>query len=190
MKTDVTDPASIAVSIEDVHSTFGPVEALVHLVGAWKGGAPVQDTPLEVWDRMIDLNLTSAMLCCRAVLPSMRERAWGRIVLVSSRTAREERSGQAAYAIAKAGVAVLAETIAEENRGLDLTANVIAPSTLDSPANRKAMPDADFGSWGSHRGRRSDRLVSRVRSSRSASRCLATRLRRCLSREWSPRTRR
>ena len=55
--------------------------------------------------------------------------------------------GQAAYAIAKSGVSVLAESIAEENRGLDLTANVVAPSTLDTPANRAGMPDADFSTW-------------------------------------------
>lgn len=96
---------------------------------------------------MMDLNLRSAFLCSRAVLPGMRERDWGRVVLVSSRTAHENRSGQAAYAIAKAGVAVLAETIAEESRGTRITANVIAPSTLDTPANRRAMPDADHSAW-------------------------------------------
>lgn len=147
VEVDVTDPASIAKAIGEVETVLGPVEALVHLVGAWKGGAPVHDHPLEVWDRMLDLNLRSALLCCRAVLPSMRQGGWGRIVLVSSRTARQGRSGQAAYAIAKAGVAVLAETIAEENLGLDVTANVIAPSTLDTPANRSAMPDSDFDTW-------------------------------------------
>jgi NAD(P)-dependent dehydrogenase (short-subunit alcohol dehydrogenase family) len=77
----------------------------------------------------------------------MRARDWGRIVLVSSRTARKDRSGQAAYAIAKSGVAVLAETIAEEAVGTGVTANVVAPSTLDTPANRSAMPDADHGTW-------------------------------------------
>ena len=147
VETDVTDPESIATSIEDVEGHHGPVEALVHLVGGWKGGAPVHELPLGVWDGMIDLNLRSAMLCCRAVLSSMRRAGWGRIVLVSSRTAREGRSGQAAYAVAKAGVAVLAEAIAEENRGLDVTANVVAPSTLDTTANRERMPDADFSAW-------------------------------------------
>lgn len=147
VEIDVTDPASIANAIDDLEAALGPVEALVHLVGGWKGGAPVHDLPLEVWDRMLDLNLRSALLCCRAVLPSMRREGWGRIVLVSSRTARQGRSGQAAYAVAKAGVAVLAETIAEENLGLDVTANVVAPSTLDTPANRSAMPDADFDAW-------------------------------------------
>ena len=147
LETDVTDPASIAATVDDVEAQFGSIEALVHLVGAWKGGEPVHEGSLETWDRMIGLNLRSAYLCCRAVLPAMRERGWGRIVLVSSRAAREGRSGQAAYAVAKSGVAVLAETIAEENRGLDVTANVIAPSTLDTPANRAAMPDADAGAW-------------------------------------------
>lgn len=147
VETDVTDPASIADCLADVNATCGPVEGLVHLVGAWRGGTPVHDLPIETWDRMIDLNLRSAMLCCRAVLPAMNKSGWGRIVLVSSRTAREGRTGQAAYAVAKAGVAVLAETIAEENRGRDVTANVVAPSTLDTPANRAAMSGADSGSW-------------------------------------------
>lgn len=147
IETDVTDPGSIANTIEDVEAALGPIEGLVHLVGAWKGGAPVHDLPLDVWDRMLELNLRTAMLCCRAVLPSMRDAGWGRIVLTSSRTAREGRSGQSAYAVAKAGVAVLAEAIAEENRGLDVTANVVAPSTLDTPANRAVMPAADFSAW-------------------------------------------
>jgi NAD(P)-dependent dehydrogenase (short-subunit alcohol dehydrogenase family) len=147
VETDVTDPPSIAATVEDVEAAFGPVDVLAHLVGAWRGGEPVDEIWLDTWDRMLDLNLRSAVLCCRAVLPSMRERGWGRVVLVSSRTAREGRSGQVAYAVAKAGVAVLAETIAEENHGLDVTANIIAPSTLDTPANRAAMPDSDFSAW-------------------------------------------
>jgi NAD(P)-dependent dehydrogenase (short-subunit alcohol dehydrogenase family) len=147
VETDVTDPSSIAASVEDVEAQLGPVDALVHLVGGWKGGKPVHEITQDIWDRMINLNLRSALLCSQAVLPSMRKRAWGRIILVSSRTARENRSGQSAYAIAKMGVAVLAETIAEENRELDVTANVVAPSTLNTAANRAAMPDADFASW-------------------------------------------
>jgi NAD(P)-dependent dehydrogenase (short-subunit alcohol dehydrogenase family) len=146
-ETDATDPDSIAAAIEDVEAEWGSIEALVHLVGAWRGGEPVHELSIETWDRMLDLNLRSAMLCTRAVLPAMRDRGWGRVVLVSSRTAKEGRAGQAAYAIAKNGVAVLAETIAEENRGLNVTANVVAPSAMDTPANRAAMPDADFSKW-------------------------------------------
>jgi NAD(P)-dependent dehydrogenase (short-subunit alcohol dehydrogenase family) len=147
VETDATDPASIAATVEGVEVSLGPIEVLVHLVGGWKGGEPVHELSFDTWDRMLDLNLRSALLCCRAVLPGMRDRGLGRVVLVSSRSARQSRAGQAAYAVAKAGVAVLAETIAEENRGLDVTANVIAPSTLDTPANRAAMPDSDFDAW-------------------------------------------
>jgi NAD(P)-dependent dehydrogenase (short-subunit alcohol dehydrogenase family) len=143
IETDVTDEASVGSTV----SELGPVDALVHLVGAWKGGETVAEHSVETWVRMFNLNLLSAFLCCRSVLPSMLEKNWGRMVLVSSRTARQGRAGQAAYAIAKAGVAVLAETIAEETRGTGVTANVVAPSTLDTPANRKAMPNADHSAW-------------------------------------------
>ncbi|HEY7876432.1 MAG TPA: SDR family NAD(P)-dependent oxidoreductase [Actinomycetota bacterium] len=147
VETDVTDEGSIGDSLQTIESQLGPVDVLVHLVGGWKGGERVHEHSLATWDRMHQLNLRSAFLCARAVLPRMLERDWGRIVLVSSRTARQDRAGQAAYAIAKAGVAVLAETIAEETVGTGVTANVIAPSTLDTPANRRAMPNADPSRW-------------------------------------------
>jgi NAD(P)-dependent dehydrogenase (short-subunit alcohol dehydrogenase family) len=147
VRADVTDETSVAEAIDEVGKNFGRVEGLVHLVGAWRGGATVEEHDRRTWDSMIGLNLTSAFHMTRAVLPNMKAGQWGRIVLVSSRTARHERAQQCAYAVAKAGVAVLAETIAEECRGTGVTANVVAPSALDTPANRKSMPDADHGKW-------------------------------------------
>ncbi len=144
---DVTDPDSVAAALQQVEQQVGHPDALVHLVGAWRGGVKVQEHDLDTWQRMMDLNLKSAFVCARALLPHMYEKDWGRIVLVSSRTAHSGRSGQSAYAVAKAWVAVLAETIAEEGRGTGVTANVVAPSTMDTAANRKAMPDADHSAW-------------------------------------------
>jgi len=147
VRADVTDPSSLEDAIASVREHLGPVEALIHLVGAWAGGATTHHHTLDLWHRMLELNLTSAFLCCRAVLPEMIERDNGRIVLVSSRTARHDRGGQVGYAVAKAGAEVLAATIAEETRAHNVTANVVAPSTIDTIANRRAMPDADFDSW-------------------------------------------
>jgi NAD(P)-dependent dehydrogenase (short-subunit alcohol dehydrogenase family) len=143
LQADVTDPTSIARLTERTVEELGTIDVLIHLVGGWVGGIPLQEHTPEMWDRVMDLNLRSAFLCARGVLPIMRERGWGRIVFVSSRSARADRHFEGGYATAKAGVAVLAEIIAEENRDLDVTANVVAPSILDTPANRKARPDTD-----------------------------------------------
>ncbi len=147
VSADVTDPDSIASAVEEIAQQQGSIEVLVHLVGGWKGGEPVHEHSIATWDKMMQLNLRSAFLCSRAVLPKMLENAWGRIVLVSARTARVGRTGQAAYAIAKAGVGLLAEIVAEETRGSGVTANAIAPSSLDTPANRRSMPNADHTAW-------------------------------------------
>lgn len=144
---DVTDPATVDAAVDEVTAQLGGIDALVHLVGSWKGGEEVHEHSLETWTSMIEINLTSGFLCCRAALPWMRKSGWGRIVLVSARTARFDRTGQAAYSIAKAGVGLLAEVISEENRSFGVTANAVAPSTLDTPANRSAMPNADFSNW-------------------------------------------
>jgi NAD(P)-dependent dehydrogenase (short-subunit alcohol dehydrogenase family) len=147
IEADVTDDDSFGRALTEFHNQLGPVEVLVHLVGAWHGGEPVQDQSLETWRRVTDLNLTSAFLCAHAVLPEMLDGGWGRMVFVSSRTAREGRNGQSAYAVAKEGVSTLAEVIADECCGTGVTANTIAPSVLDTPANRSAMPSADFSRW-------------------------------------------
>jgi NAD(P)-dependent dehydrogenase (short-subunit alcohol dehydrogenase family) len=147
IEADVTDEESFGGALARFHEELGPVQALVHLVGAWHGGEPVRDQSLETWRGVTDLNLTSAFLCAHAVLPEMIDGGWGRLVMVSSRTAREGRNGQSAYAVAKEGVATLAEVIADECCGTGVTANTIAPSVLDTPANRRAMPSADFTRW-------------------------------------------
>src|SRR5262252_5238884 len=144
---DVTDEDSFGGALAHFHDRLGSVEALVHLVGAWHGGEPVQDQSLETWRSVTDLNLTSAVLCAHAVLPEMLDGGWVRLVMVSSRTAREGRNGQSAYAVAKEGVATLAEVIADECCGTGVTANTIAPSVLDTPANRRSMPSSDFTRW-------------------------------------------
>ncbi|MEA2460554.1 MAG: hypothetical protein QOH90_731 [Actinomycetota bacterium] len=147
IECDVTDAEDVARAVTEIEANVGPIGVLVHLVGAWRGGTPVHEHKLDSWDLMMKLNLHSAFLCARAVLPGMLERDHGRIIFVSSRTAKTGRSGQAAYAVAKAGVAVLAETIAEETRGTGVTANTVAPSTLDTPANRKMIPGGDPSKW-------------------------------------------
>lgn len=147
LQADVTDPDSIDSAVNRVNTSYGSVDALVHLVGAWTGGQQTHEHDPETWKRMMEINLTSAFLCCRAVLPAMLERDRGRIVLTSSRSARLERPGQVAYAVAKAGVGVLAQTIADETRDSNVTANIVAPSTMDTVANRELMPDANFAAW-------------------------------------------
>jgi NAD(P)-dependent dehydrogenase (short-subunit alcohol dehydrogenase family) len=143
LQADVTRPDSVSTLVAGAVDALGTIEVLIHLVGGWAGGKPVHDHSPAEWDRVLDLNLRSAFLCCSAVLPHMRERGWGRIVLVSARAARQGREGQGVYAVAKSGVAILAEAIAEENRDKDVTANVVAPSALDTPANRAAAPGSD-----------------------------------------------
>lgn len=140
---DVTDESSVA----DLVRAAGPVDALVHLVGVYRGGATVPDTSVEDWGIALELNLTSAFLCARAVLPGMLERNWGRLVFASSRSARRGLARNAAYSVAKAGLATLAEAIAGETRGTGVTANVVAPSTIDTASNRAAWPGADHDRW-------------------------------------------
>jgi NAD(P)-dependent dehydrogenase (short-subunit alcohol dehydrogenase family) len=107
----------------------------------------VLETPDEALERMLVMNLKTAFVCTRAVLPTMIAQRRGRIVNVTARPALAGGAMVGAYAIAKAGVATLTRVVAEEVREHGITVNAIAPSTIDTPANRAAMPDADHASW-------------------------------------------
>jgi NAD(P)-dependent dehydrogenase (short-subunit alcohol dehydrogenase family) len=126
---------------------FGRIDALVHLMGGFAGGEPVERTSPDTWSKMLHLNLTAAFLLCRAVLPVMRAQGGGRIVAVGSRAGEEPSAGLSAYNVSKAGLHALIRTIAAEVRGAGITANAALPSVIDTPANRAAMPQADPAKW-------------------------------------------
>jgi NAD(P)-dependent dehydrogenase (short-subunit alcohol dehydrogenase family) len=144
---DVAQPDSVGELVEAVTTHLGPIDVLLNTVGGWSGGRTVGDMAVEEWDRMLALNLRTAFLLSRAVLPPMREAGWGRIVHVSSKAAIAPRAKQAAYAVSKMGLITLTEAIAAETKGSGVTANVILPSIIDTPANRTAMPKADARKW-------------------------------------------
>ena len=149
VQADLTVENDVEAVMRKAVEAHGRVDVLLNIAGAYKGGYEVQDTPVADWDLMMNVNLKSAFLCCRAALPQMIRQNRGRIVNVSARPAVEKRyrvkSG--AYSISKAGVAVLTETIAEEVRKYDINVNAIMPSTIDTPDNRRNMPQADFSKW-------------------------------------------
>ena len=96
---------------------------------------------------MFDLNLNCIFHLLRAVLPAMRKTGNGRIIAIGSRAALEPGAGVGAYSASKAAMVSLIRTVALENKDAGMTANVILPGTMDTPANRKAMPNADVSKW-------------------------------------------
>ena len=147
VRADLSKPADVRAMVAEAEEGLGAIDALVHLVGMWRGGVPLQDVEDDAWDLVMDVNLRSAFNCARAVLPGMLGRGWGRLVFVSSRTAHHGQSGQVPYAVAKAGVAALAAGLADETRGTGVTANAVSPSILDTEANRRTFPGADYRRW-------------------------------------------
>jgi NAD(P)-dependent dehydrogenase (short-subunit alcohol dehydrogenase family) len=122
--------------------------ASIHIAGGFATGA-VADTGKTDLMAQLDTNLVSCFLCCRAAVKAMRAAGGGRIVNVAARPGLEWRlgAGMAAYAVAKAGVAALTVALAEEAAKDGILVNAVAPSIMDTPANRKAMPKADYALW-------------------------------------------
>lgn len=124
-----------------------PVDVLVHLVGGFSGGKPVAEADDNVWEQMLNLNLRSAVHMFGAILPQMTKARRGRIVAVGSRAAVEPMANFAAYSSAKAALVTLVKTVAQEVKDSGVTANIVLPSIIDTPANRAVMPKADFSKW-------------------------------------------
>jgi NAD(P)-dependent dehydrogenase (short-subunit alcohol dehydrogenase family) len=142
---DLADEAMVA-KVYDGIKPSGLLWASIHIAGGFAAGK-VSDTDYAALMGQIDSNLVSCFLCCRAAVKAMA--GGGRIVNVAARPALEWRSGagMTAYTIAKTGVAALTVALAEEVAKAGILVNAVAPSTMDTPANRKAMPKADFDAW-------------------------------------------
>jgi NAD(P)-dependent dehydrogenase (short-subunit alcohol dehydrogenase family) len=140
---DLTTERGSEQAVRQTVEWGGRLSAVVHLVGGYNGGFSIAETPLEVWNRMVELNMTSAYLIARFALPHFLEAERGTFVFVSSRAAFEGRASQSAYATTKAGLITFAKVIAEEYGDSGIRSNVIVPDTIDTEANRNAMPNAD-----------------------------------------------
>jgi len=146
ISTDVTTEAGCDSMVKQALEQ-GPIDALVHLVGGFAGGSPVAETTDQTWDSMMNVNLRAAFCCIRAALKPMNAAGRGRIVAIGTRMAVEPSPNFAAYAVSKAALVALIKTVAAEGQKFGVTANVVLPSTIDTPANRAAMPKADFSRW-------------------------------------------
>jgi NAD(P)-dependent dehydrogenase (short-subunit alcohol dehydrogenase family) len=127
--------------------THGPIDGLVHLVGGFSGGKPIAETDDKTFDLMMNVNLRVAFNAIRATLKPIIAARAGRIVAIGSRAAVEPSPNRAAYAISKAALVALIKNVAAEVKDLGITANAVLPSTIDTPANRAAMPKSDFSKW-------------------------------------------
>jgi NAD(P)-dependent dehydrogenase (short-subunit alcohol dehydrogenase family) len=143
---DVTDMGATAALVEALHSRHGRIDVLVTAVGGFAGGS-LLETDRAGWDHMLSINLTSVFTAARAAVPLMARAGRGRVVTIGSRAVLPPAGGFIAYTVGKAGVIAFTQALAQELRGTGVTANCILPSTLDTPANRAAMPDADRRAW-------------------------------------------
>ncbi|WP_017326232.1 3-oxoacyl-ACP reductase FabG [Synechococcus sp. PCC 7336] len=142
VEADLLDEGRVAELVQGMER----VDGLIHLMGGFSMG-PTPSYSLEQWRQDLDLNLTATFLVCKHVLARMLEQNYGRIVTIASRGAVQPAGQLAAYAASKAGVVAFTKAIAAETKGTNVTANVVLPSVIDTPANRKAMGTENAGEW-------------------------------------------
>jgi len=143
---DLAEEAPAAQAMATVVERFGGLDALVNIAGGFRWET-VQDGSLDTFDLLYRMNLRSCVAATRAALPHLRARGSGRIVNVGALGAVRASLGMAAYAASKSGVMRFTEALAEEVKDWGITANAVLPSIIDTPQNRKDMPDADASRW-------------------------------------------
>ncbi len=144
---DLTDEVSVAGLFAKVDERFGRVDMLVNTVGGFRGGSPIHESDPADWDFLFRLNVRSALLTCREAVKRMLPQGSGRIVNIASEAALAGSPNFAAYSVAKTGVLRLTEAVAGETKAAGVHVNCVLPGAMDTPTNRKAMPDADFSTW-------------------------------------------
>ena len=146
-EVDITDAAAVAAFVARVLAEHGRIDALVHVAGGFEMGETVDAISRASWERMMDLNAWSFVARAAPVVAQMKRQGNGRIVAVSAAAAGAGQALKGAYIASKSALQRLVETLAAELAGSGIAVNSVAPTTLDTPANRAAMPDADPSAW-------------------------------------------
>lgn len=150
-QVDLTDTAAASAALRQAAEALGGVDALVNVAGGFQWQTVTGDA-FDAWDRMYSMNLKTAVVATRAALPWLRaraaaERPAARIVNVGAMAALSAAAGMGAYAASKAGVIKLTEALAAELADEGINVNAVLPSIIDTPQNRRDMPDADTRNW-------------------------------------------
>jgi len=144
---DAADAASVDAAVQAAVERFGRLDIVANTVGGYRAGTPVHETPPETWEFMLTLNARTAFVLSRAAVPHMLERGAGKIVHVAARASLQGTARAAAYSASKSAILRLVESLSAELKHTGINVNCVLPGTIDTPANRKAMPDADFSKW-------------------------------------------
>jgi len=144
---DVTDEAAVAKLIDGIVERHGRLDCLVNAVGGYAGGVKLWEMEAKAFEQQLALNLRSGFVLAKAAARVMVKQGSGTIVNVTSKAAVEHAAGASAYAASKAAAVAMIDSLAADLKGTGVRANSIMPSIIDTPANRKAMPKADFVKW-------------------------------------------
>jgi NAD(P)-dependent dehydrogenase (short-subunit alcohol dehydrogenase family) len=143
---DLSDAAAAKAFVDASARRLAVLDGIALVAGGWAGGHRFDEAPEDEWPRMLGTNLDTVAHVCRAALPHLRKQG-GSVVAVGSRAAEAGGAGMAAYAVSKVAVHALVRVLADENRDLGVRFNAVLPGTIDTPANRRAMPEADPTAW-------------------------------------------
>ena len=143
VQADLMDPGAVQTAVDSVED----LGAVVNLVGGFGAGPRVHETDPDEWESLLRLNLRPGFLLARAAMPRLVERGGGAYVGVSARPALRPFKGAAAYVTSKAAVLAFVQALDADYRGDGVRANAILPSVIDTPANRRAEPAADYSKW-------------------------------------------
>lgn len=143
---DATDSEEVDRVVADIEETLGSIDALINCAGGFRW-MPIDEAGDEDVDFLMEANLRSAMYMTRGVVGGMKDRGFGRIVLLSSKSTLNPSAGEGPYAGTKAGLNALTQSVADEVKGEGVTINAVLPSVIDTPVNREEMPDADVSKW-------------------------------------------
>ena len=148
VQADLSNPDAVAGVVAEAGSDEGaPLGGLANLVGGFAIGSKVHETPIDEFEAQFRLNLRPTYLMTQAVLREMLGHGGGAIVCVGSRAALQPFSGAAGYIASKAAVTAFVQAVAAEYKNDGIRCNAVLPSTIDTPANRSSMPNADHEKW-------------------------------------------
>ena len=144
---DMTDEAGVAKLVDEIVGAHGRLDAMINTVGGYAGGVKLWELESNVFEQMLALNLRAGYALARAAVVPMLKQKHGAIVNVAAKVAWDHAAGASAYAATKAAALAMIDSLAADVKGSGVRVNSVLPSIIDTEANRKAMPGADFAAW-------------------------------------------